>query len=85
MTGKGCKTRLTISGVYIPGEPMHTIQRDERYYERAAEFVPERWMTERAEMVKDKRALLARHGRMSRQGPGYDGAADGDFTSRPEL
>lgn len=35
---------------------MHTIQRDERYYENALEFIPERWTVEKAEMVKDKRA-----------------------------
>ena len=83
----GCKTGLTISGVYIPGDmvPMHTIQRDERYYEQAAEFAPERWMAGRAEMVKDKRALLAGYGRMPRQRSGHDGAADGDSTGRPEL
>ncbi|KAF8517242.1 cytochrome P450 [Trichophaea hybrida] len=52
---------LTIDDVYIPGDvvvnvPGHTIQRDERYYEKALEFIPERWTEEKAEMIKDKRA-----------------------------
>lgn len=36
--------------------PVHVLQNDERYYERAAEFVPERWAAERSKMIKDKRA-----------------------------
>lgn len=46
----------TESNDVAVGVPMHTIQRDERYYEQAAEFVSEQWTTERAEMLKDKRA-----------------------------
>ncbi|KAA8901371.1 cytochrome P450 67 [Sphaerosporella brunnea] len=54
---------LTIDEVYIPGDvvvsvPTHSIQRDERYYEKASEFIPERWMDEKAHMVKDKRAFI---------------------------
>lgn len=61
MGSKKQKPGLTIDGVYIPGDvvvgvPVHTIQNDERYYERAAEFLPERWTSERSEMIKDKHA-----------------------------
>lgn len=39
---------IQIDEVYIPGDtivavPTHTIQRDERYYERPLDFDPERW------------------------------------------
>ncbi|KAH8818601.1 cytochrome P450, partial [Flagelloscypha sp. PMI_526] len=45
------KEGLIIDGIYIPGDvvvsvPMYTIQRDERYFERAEEFIPERWAKE---------------------------------------
>ncbi|KAF3401649.1 putative sterigmatocystin biosynthesis monooxygenase stcW [Penicillium rolfsii] len=40
---------LWVDEVWIPGDvtvtvPQHTIQRDERYFTRANEFLPERWM-----------------------------------------
>lgn len=38
--------------------PTHVIQRDERFYERAQEFVPERWMEGNEHMIKDRRAYL---------------------------
>ncbi|OQU95023.1 hypothetical protein CLAIMM_01292 [Cladophialophora immunda] len=39
---------LQIDEVYIPGDtivgvPVHTLQRDPRYFERPLEFIPERW------------------------------------------
>ncbi|KAK6502390.1 hypothetical protein TWF506_002970 [Arthrobotrys conoides] len=40
--------------VYVP---TLTIMTDEKYFERADEFIPERW-TEKEEMVKDKRAYI---------------------------
>ncbi|KAH8828635.1 cytochrome P450 [Flagelloscypha sp. PMI_526] len=45
------KEGLIINDVYIPGDvvvsvPMYAIQRDERYFERAHEFIPERWAKE---------------------------------------
>jgi cytochrome P450 len=54
---------LTIDEVYIPGDvavsvPTYTLQRDERYFEKALEFIPERWTEETAHMVKDKRAFI---------------------------
>jgi cytochrome P450 len=54
---------LTIDEVYIPGDvvvnvPIHTVQRDERYFEKATEFIPERWTEEKAHMVKDRRAFI---------------------------
>lgn len=41
---------LQIDEVFVPGNvnvnvPIWAIQRDERYFPRAAEFVPERWQT----------------------------------------
>jgi cytochrome P450 len=53
---------IFVDGVHIPGGaevvlPVWSLQRDERYFERALEFVPERWTT-RPEMVKDRRAYL---------------------------
>ncbi|KIY02691.1 uncharacterized protein Z520_01156 [Fonsecaea multimorphosa CBS 102226] len=39
---------LQIDEIYIPGDtivgvPVHTLQRDPRYFERPLEFIPERW------------------------------------------
>jgi cytochrome P450 len=50
-------------GRYIPGEtliwmPMHTLQRDERYFTYGTEFKPERWTDEAPELIKDKRAFM---------------------------
>ncbi|KAJ6005682.1 hypothetical protein N7451_003626 [Penicillium sp. IBT 35674x] len=54
---------LTIDEVFIPGNiivivPQHVVQRDERNFERASEFLPERWMDEGREMHKDERAFF---------------------------
>jgi cytochrome P450 len=48
---------------YIPGEtliwmPMHTIQRDARYFPEPLKFMPERWTDESPEYIVDKRAFM---------------------------
>jgi cytochrome P450 len=52
---------LQIDEVWIPGDvnvivPQWVIQRDERYYERAHEFLPERWIPgeDKACLIKEK-------------------------------
>lgn len=50
-------------GTYIPGEtvvwmPIHTIQRDERYFVSPLEFMPERWTEEASGYIQDKRAFM---------------------------
>ncbi|KAE9379978.1 cytochrome P450 [Stipitochalara longipes BDJ] len=52
---------LQVGDLYIPGDvnmviPPHALHLDERYFERASEFLPERWTTA-PELVKDKRAF----------------------------
>lgn len=55
---------ITVGDHYIPGNiiiwmPIHTIQRDERYFKNAKAFMPERWLEEnQAEWIKDKRAFM---------------------------
>ncbi|KAJ5654227.1 hypothetical protein N7490_001230 [Penicillium lividum] len=54
---------LTIDEVYIPGNiilivPQHVVQRDERNFSRAREFLPERWMEEGKHLHKDERAFF---------------------------
>ena len=51
--------------MFIPGDtvvlmPQWLIQRDERYFERAKEFVPERWIvgSKEAGMIKDRNAFF---------------------------
>ncbi|KAB5546803.1 cytochrome P450 [Coniochaeta sp. 2T2.1] len=53
---------VTISGTYIPGNttvvlPVYTMHHDEVNYEKADEFIPERWYS-RPEMIKNKDAFL---------------------------
>ncbi|KAF2734670.1 cytochrome P450 [Polyplosphaeria fusca] len=48
---------------YIPGNtiiwmPMHTMQRDERYFPSPLSFMPERWTDEKPEYIQDKRAFM---------------------------
>ncbi|KXG53397.1 Cytochrome P450 [Penicillium griseofulvum] len=58
-SGQPCQTPpegLWIDEVWIPGNvtvtvPQHTIQRDERYFPRGNEFLPERWMETGSAMV----------------------------------
>lgn len=38
--------------------PQHVIHRDERYFSRATEFLPERWLDEGKDLVVDKQAYL---------------------------
>ncbi|KAI9669660.1 MAG: hypothetical protein M1831_007356 [Alyxoria varia] len=52
---------IQIAGRYIPGNtnivaPRHSLGRLERCFERAHEFIPERWTTE-PQMVRDRRAF----------------------------
>ena len=52
---------LMVDGVWIPGDthvitPQYVIQRSEGNYERAFEFIPERWMDEGKHLYKDERA-----------------------------
>ncbi|RWA10857.1 hypothetical protein EKO27_g4259 [Xylaria grammica] len=52
---------ITINSTYIPGgvtivAPKYSIHRLESSYERADQFIPERWTTQR-DMVKDNRGL----------------------------
>ncbi|CAL5875163.1 uncharacterized protein PFLUO_LOCUS9467 [Penicillium psychrofluorescens] len=54
---------LVIDGTWIPGDviviiPQHVIHRDERYFSRATEFLPERWLDEGKDLVVDKQAYL---------------------------
>jgi cytochrome P450 len=55
---------ITIGDKYIPGniiiwQPIHTIQRDERYFKDATTFMPERWFEDKqAEWIHDKRAFI---------------------------
>jgi cytochrome P450 len=54
---------ITVDGVYIPGNtivsvPIYSTSRDERYYERPLEFIPERWTEECPELVKDKSVFM---------------------------
>jgi len=55
---------ITIGDKYIPGniliwQPIHAMQRDERYFKDAHKFMPERWLDEhQAEYIRDKRAFM---------------------------
>lgn len=54
---------VVINGTFIPGGttiviPVYALQHDEKNYERAEEFVPERWYL-KPEMVKNKDAFLS--------------------------
>ena len=54
---------LTIDAVWIPGNtvviiPQHVIQRDERYFARAMEFLPERWIDEKENLVFNEHAYF---------------------------
>jgi cytochrome P450 len=55
---------LTLpDGTYIPGNvhiwmPMHTLQRDARYFASPLAFMPERWTDEAPSAVLDKRAFM---------------------------
>jgi cytochrome P450 len=51
------------NGAYIPGKvhvwtPIHSIQRDARYFADPLSFLPERWTEEQADAVMDKRAFM---------------------------
>lgn len=38
--------------------PIHTMQRDERYFPDPLTFMPERWTDEKPEYIQDKRAFM---------------------------
>jgi cytochrome P450 len=51
------------NGTYIPGHiiiwmPIHSIQRDPRYFSSPLTFLPERWTSEQPSAVIDKRAFM---------------------------
>lgn len=54
-------TGLWVDDVYIPGDtnvivPAYAIHRDPRYFEGPNEFIPERWLDESWERIKNKAA-----------------------------
>ncbi|KAJ5815613.1 hypothetical protein N7474_007390 [Penicillium riverlandense] len=54
---------LVIDGTWIPGNtiviiPQYVIQRDERCFARATEFLPERWLDEGKDLIVDKQAYF---------------------------
>jgi cytochrome P450 len=54
---------LDVDGVHIPGNvqvdiPFLALMRDERYFLQGEDFIPERWTSERPELLKDKRAFI---------------------------
>lgn len=56
------KEGLVIDDIFIPGDvvvhvPIWVIQRQEMYYKKTEEFIPERW-SDQPELVKDKRAYM---------------------------
>ncbi|KAK4455098.1 Tryprostatin B 6-hydroxylase [Podospora aff. communis PSN243] len=53
---------IVVDGVFIPGGtsvrvPVFALQRSEKYFVRAEEFIPERWTT-KPEMVRDRAAFM---------------------------
>jgi cytochrome P450 len=54
---------LDVDGVHIPGNvqvdiPFLALMRDERYFPQGDEFIPERWTSERPDLLKDRRAFI---------------------------
>jgi cytochrome P450 len=54
---------LVIDGTWIPGDtiviiPQYVIQRDERCFTRASEFLPERWLDEGKDLIVDRQAYF---------------------------
>ena len=54
---------MQIDEYHIPGDvnvilPQWVIQQDERYFEDAKSFIPERWTPEKSHMVKDRNAFF---------------------------
>ena len=60
---------MTIGKRYIPGHvsvfvPIYVVHHDERYWRRAEEFVPERWLEKREELM-DETGVFAPFGHVS--------------------
>lgn len=56
------RTGAQIGNVFVPGDvivsvPTWSIHHDERYFERANEWIPERWFS-KPELIKDRRAHI---------------------------
>ncbi|KAJ5415823.1 cytochrome P450 [Penicillium sp. CMV-2018d] len=54
---------LQIGDTWIPGDinvlvPQYALQRDDRFFHRAAEFLPERWLEQRGDLNLDERAYF---------------------------
>ncbi|KAJ5939681.1 hypothetical protein N7466_002815 [Penicillium verhagenii] len=54
---------LQIDEVWIPGEtivviPQYVIQRDERYFPSGSEFIPERWLGNKVDLIKHEEAFF---------------------------
>ncbi|APA13544.1 hypothetical protein sscle_11g083140 [Sclerotinia sclerotiorum 1980 UF-70] len=54
---------VEVGDIYIPGNVQVEItqlalMKDERYFAQGKEFIPERWTSERPELVKDRRAFI---------------------------
>ncbi|KAF7854777.1 hypothetical protein EAF04_010345 [Stromatinia cepivora] len=54
---------VEVEGIHIPGNvqvemPHLVLMKDERYFPQSKEFIPERWTSERPELVKDRRAYI---------------------------
>jgi cytochrome P450 len=54
---------LQIDEVWIPGETIvvlsqYVLQRDERYFPSGSEFIPERWLGEKSNLIKHEEAFF---------------------------
>ncbi|CAD6451908.1 7a9d94ff-9170-4066-ba75-deea6008af81 [Sclerotinia trifoliorum] len=54
---------VKVGGIFIPGNvqvqiAQLSLMKDERYFAQGKEFIPERWTSERPELVKDRRAFI---------------------------
>ncbi|KAL2815253.1 cytochrome P450 [Aspergillus cavernicola] len=67
---------LQVDEVWIPGDtiviiPQYVIQRDERYFPSATEFIPERWLDQREQLLLHEEAFfpfqLGRYGCVGKQ------------------
>jgi len=54
---------VKINGIFIPGNvqvwvPHLALMTDERYFPKGNEFIPERWLEEMSDLIKDKKAYI---------------------------